>query len=44
MFNKEKILNILKGILEDDQIVNINNFSQEILIDIIPPNPTHKAL
>ena len=43
VFNKEKILNILKGILKDDQIVNINNFSHEILIDIIPPNPTHKA-
>ena len=43
VFNKEKVLDILKIILEDHQIVNVNNFSNEVLIDIIPPNPTHKA-
>jgi len=42
-FNKEKVLNVLKNILDEDQIVNINNFSNEILIDVIPSNPTHKA-
>ena len=29
-FNKEKVINILKNILDEDQIVNINNFSNEI--------------
>ena len=42
-FNKEKVINVLKNILDEDQIVNINNFSNEILIDVIPSNPTHKA-
>ena len=42
-FNKEKVLNILEGILDKSQIVNINNFSNEIIIDVIPSNPTHKA-
>ena len=42
-FNKEKVRNVLKNILDEDQIVNINNFSNEILIDVIPSNPTHKA-
>ena len=42
-FNKEKIINILSDILKKDQIVNINNFGNEVLIDIIPSNPTHKA-
>ena len=42
-FNKEKVINVLKNILHEDQIVNINNFSNEILIDVIPSNPTHKA-
>ena len=42
-FNKQKVINILKNILDEDQIVNINNFSNEILIDVIPSNPTHKA-
>ena len=42
-FNKEKIINILSDILNKDQIVNINNFGNEVLIDIIPSNPTHKA-
>ena len=42
-FNKEKVLNILEGILDKSQIVNINNFSNEIIIDVIPSNPTHKS-
>ena len=42
-FNKEKVINVLKNILDEDQIVNINNFSNEVLIDVIPSNPTHKA-
>ena len=42
-FNKEKVINVLKNILHEDQIVNINNFSNEILIDVISSNPTHKA-
>lgn len=42
-FNKEKVINVLKNILDEDQIVNINNFSNEILIAVIPSNPTHKA-
>jgi len=37
-FNKEKVINVLKNILDEDQIVNINNFSNEILIDVIPSN------
>ena len=42
-FNKQKVINVLKNILHEDQIVNINNFSNEILIDVIPSNPTHKS-
>ena len=42
-FNKNKILAILKDVLEPSQILNINNFSNEVLIDVIPTNPTHKA-
>ena len=42
-FNKEKVINTLKNILDEDQIVNINNFSNDVLIDVIPSNPTHKA-
>ena len=42
-FNKDKIINILSEILNKDQIVNINNFAKEILIDVIPSNPTHKS-
>ena len=26
-FNKEKVINVLKNILDEDQIVNINNYS-----------------
>ena len=35
-FNKKKVINVLKNILDEDQILNINNFSNEILIDLIP--------
>ena len=43
-FNKEKVINVLKNILDEDQIVNINNFSNEILIDVIPVSYTHLTL
>ena len=42
-FKKEDIIAVLKSVLKEDQIVNINNFNNEVLLDIIPPNPTHKA-
>ena len=40
---KDVTPDLVKNILDEDQIVNINNFSNEILIDVIPSNPTHKA-
>ena len=42
-FKKEDIIAVLKSVLKEDQIVNINNFNNEVLLDIIPSNPTHKA-
>ena len=42
-FNKEKIIDTLKEVIDADQILNINNFSDEILIDLTTNNPTHKA-
>ena len=42
-FKKEDIIAVLKSVLREDQIVNINNFNNEVLLDIIPSNPTHKA-
>ena len=42
-FKKEDIIAVLKNLLREDQIVNINNFNNEVLLDIIPSNPTHKA-
>ena len=42
-FKKEDIIAVLKSFLKEDQIVNINNFNDEVLLDIIPSNPTHKA-
>ena len=42
-FNKEKIIDSLKEVIDADQILNINNFSDEILIELITNNPTHKA-
>ena len=42
-FKKEDIFAVLKSVLKEDQIVNINNFNNEVLLDIIPSNPTHKA-
>ena len=42
-FKKEDIIPVLKNVLKEDQIVNINNFNNEVLLDIIPSNPTHKA-
>ena len=41
-FNKEKVINTLKNILDEDQIVNINNFYNDVLIDVIHSN-THKS-
>ena len=37
-FKKEDIIAILKNVLKEDQIVNINNFNNEVLLDIIPSN------
>ena len=34
-FNKEKIIDSLKEVIDADQILNINNFSDEILIELI---------
>ena len=42
-FNKEKIIGTLKEVIDADQILNINNISDEILIDLTTNNPTHKA-
>ena len=42
-FKKEDIIVVLKSFLKEDQIVNINNFNNDVLLDIIPSNPTHKA-
>ena len=41
-FDKQKIKKILSGIIDSDNVININHFDGEIIIDIKSTNPTLK--
>ena len=41
-FDKPKIKKILSGIIDSHDIININHFDKEIIIDINSTNPTLK--
>ena len=41
-FDKPKIKKILSGIIDSNDIININHFDKEIIIDINSTNPTLK--